>query len=126
MDENGPRINSQIEWLLGKSRSISLLVSIFTILFFFYTVVMWLGFSFLYADSVYGYGVIIITIVWLYYLGCYFFQELWEWLIRKVLNYNKNRTALFLARLILGINLTALLLFVITLIKIVVMKTSFF
>ncbi|MBP7248507.1 MAG: hypothetical protein KBA38_04795 [Negativicutes bacterium] len=126
MDENGPRINSQIEWLLGKSRSISLLVSIFTILFFFYTVVMWLGFSFLYADSVYGYGVIIITIVWLYYLGCYFFQELWEWLIRKVLNYNKNRTALFLARLMLGINLTALLLFVITLIKIVVMKTSFF
>ena len=126
MDENGPRINSQIEWLLGKSRSISLLVSIFTILFFFYTVVMWLGFSFLYADSVYGYGSIIITIVWLYYLGCYFFQELWEWLIRKVLNYNKNRTALFLARLMLGINLTALLLFVITLIKIVVMKTSFF
>ena len=126
MDENGPRINSQIEWLLGKSRSISLLVSIFTILFFFYTVVIWLGFSFLYADSVYGYGVIIITIVWLYYLGCYFFQELWEWLIRKVLNYNKNRTALFLARLMLGINLTALLLFVITLIKIVVMKTSFF
>lgn len=126
MDENGPRINSQIEWLLGKSRSISLLVSIFTILFFFYTVVMWLGFSFLYADSVYGYGVIIITIVWLYYLGCYFFQELWEWLIRKVLNYNKNRTALFLARLMLGINLTALLLFIITLIKIVVMKTSFF
>ncbi len=126
MDENGPRINSQIEWLLGKSRIISLLVSIFTILFFFYTVVMWLGFSFLYADSVYGYGVIIITIVWLYYLGCYFFQELWEWLIRKVLNYNKNRTALFLARLMLGINLTALLLFVITLIKIVVMKTSFF
>ena len=125
MDENGPRINSQIEWLLGKSRIISLLVSIFTILFFFYTVVMWLGFSFLYADSVYGYGVIIITIVWLYYLGCYFFQELWEWLIRKVLNYNKNRTALFLARLMLGINLTALLLFVITLIKIVVMKTSF-
>ena len=126
MDENGPRINSQIEWLLGKSRSISLLVSIFTILFFFYTVVIWLGFSFLYADSVYGYGVIIITIVWLYYLGCYFFQELWEWLIRKVLNYNKNRTALFLARLMLGINLTALLLFIITLIKIVVMKTSFF
>ena len=126
MDENGPRINSQIEWLLGKSRIISLLVSIFTILFFFYTVVMWLGFSFLYADSVYGYGVIIITIVWLYYLGCYFFQELWEWLIRKVLNYNKNRTALFLARLMLVINLTALLLFVITLIKIVVMKTSFF
>ena len=126
MDENGPRINSQIEWLLGKSRSISLLVSIFTILFFFYTVVMWLGFSFLYADSVYGYGSIIITIVWLYYLGCYFFQELWEWLIRKVLNYNNNRTALFLARLMLGINLTALLLFVITLIKIVVMKTSFF
>ena len=126
MDENGPRINSQIEWLLGKSRIISLLVSIFTILFFFYTVVMWLGFSFLYADSVYGYGVIIITIVWLYYLGCYFFQELWEWLIRKVLNYNKNRTALFLARLMLGINLTALLLFIITLIKIVVMKTSFF
>ena len=126
MDENGPRINSQIEWLLGKSRIISLLVSIFTILFFFYTVVMWLGFSFLYADSVYGYGVIIITIVWLYYLGCYFFQELWEWLIRKVLNYNKNRTALFLARLMLGINLTALLLFVITLIKIVVMKKSFF
>ena len=126
MDENGPRINSQIEWLLGKSRSISLLVSIFTILFFFYTVVMWLGFSFLYADSVYGYGSIIITIVWLYYLGCYFFQELWEWLIRKVLNYNKNRTALFLARLMLGINLTALLLFIITLIKIVVMKTSFF
>ena len=126
MDENGPRINSQIEWLLGKSRIISLLVSIFTILFFFYTVVMWLGFSFLYADSVYGYGVIIITILWLYYLGCYFFQELWEWLIRKVLNYNKNRTALFLARLMLGINLTALLLFVITLIKIVVMKTSFF
>ena len=126
MDENGPRINSQIEWLLEKSRSISLLVSILTILFFFYTVVMWLGFSFLYADSVYGYGVIIITIVWLYYLGCYFFQELWEWLIRKVLNYNKNRTALFLARLMLGINLTALLLFVITLIKIVVMKTSFF
>ena len=126
MDENGPRINSQIEWLLGKSRIISLLVSIFTILFFFYTVVIWLGFSFLYADSVYGYGVIIITIVWLYYLGCYFFQELWEWLIRKVLNYNKNRTALFLARLMLGINLTALLLFVITLIKIVVMKTSFF
>ena len=126
MDQNGPRINSQIEWLLGKSRSISLLVSIFTILFFFYTVVMWLGFSFLYADSVYGYGSIIITIVWLYYLGCYFFQELWEWLIRKVLNYNKNRTALFLARLMLGINLTALLLFIITLIKIVVMKTSFF